>query len=93
MTSPSVSVLIKGVTAYGAPRKPKEMFRVGEIHKIFRCLSLDKMIDIRKRASQITPYSDEDDILSVLKTIETKKNLLIFSHIHSLLMKKLNYLK
>ena len=78
LTSPSVSVPIKGVTAYGALRKPKETFRVGEIHKIFRCLSLDKMIDIRKRASQITPYSDEDDILSVLKTIETKKNLLIF---------------
>ncbi|WP_148887042.1 hypothetical protein [Streptococcus sp. Marseille-P6264] len=77
LASPSVSVPCKGVTAYGPPREPNKNFRVGEIHKIFRSLTLDDMLYLRENQNN-KPLCDEVDILDVLNTIETEKNLLLF---------------
>ena len=77
LASPSVSVLCQGVTAYSSPREPNKYFRVGEIHKIFRSLTLDDMLYLRENQNK-KPLSDEIDILDVLNTIETEKNLLLF---------------
>lgn len=77
LASPSVSVPCKGVTAYGSPREPNKNFRVGEIHKIFRSLTLDDMLYLRENQNN-KPLCDEVDILDVLNTIETEKNLLLF---------------
>lgn len=77
LAGPNVSVPYKGVTAYSSPREPNKNFRVGEIHKIFRSLTLDDMLYLRANQNK-KPLSDEIDILDVLNTIETEKNLLLF---------------
>jgi len=46
------------------------------IFAAFRGLTLDKLLEIRN--SDIKKYGVENDILEVLKTLETKKNILLF---------------
>ena len=77
LASPSISVLIPGVVAYGTPREPNKDFSGGEIHKIFRSLTLNDMLHIRKNEHRQS-LSEEDDIFNVLNNIETEKNLLLF---------------
>ncbi|EHG11256.1 hypothetical protein [Streptococcus intermedius] len=77
LASPSISIPHKGIIAYGTPREPNKYFEVGEIHKIFRPLTLDNMLRLRENQHR-RPLSKEDDILNVLNTIETEKNLLLF---------------
>lgn len=78
LASPSVSVPLKGVTAYGPPRKTDSEFRVGQIHNIFKGLSLKELITFRKEHDHIKSLDDNADILNVLTTVETNKNILLF---------------
>lgn len=77
LTSPSITILSEGVTAYGISRKPNKDFQGSQIHKIFRSLTLESMLQLREK-KQKKSLSLEDDILNVLNTIETPKNLLLF---------------
>ena len=77
LTSPSITVLSEGITAYGISREPNKVFQGSQIHKIFRSLTLDYMLQLREKQYR-KALSIEDDILNVLNTIETKKNLLLF---------------
>lgn len=77
LTSPSITILSEGITAYGISREPNKVFQGSQIHKIFRSLTLDNMLQLREKKYR-KALSIEDDILNVLNTIETKKNLLLF---------------
>ena len=77
LASPSISIPTPGVISYSTSREPNKDFRVGEIHKIFRSLTLNDMLYIRKN-KPVQPLCEEEDIFNVLNTIETEKNLLLF---------------
>ena len=77
LTSLSISVDSDGIIMYGVPQRPNEDFIVTEIHKLFRPLSLTDMKNIRHK-QQIKELSFGGDIRSVLKIMETQKNLLLF---------------
>ena len=77
ITSPSITILSEGITAYGISRKPNKDYQGSQIHKIFRSLTLESMLQLREK-QQRKSLSLEDDILNVLNTIETPKNLLLF---------------
>lgn len=78
LACPCVSVPCKGVTAYGPPRETGSEFRVGQIHNIFKDLSLEKLVTFRKNHNSVNSLNDEADILNVLTTVETQKNILLF---------------
>lgn len=77
LTSPSITKLSEGVTAYGISREPNKDYQGSQIHKIFRSLTLDSILQLQESQHRKS-LSIEDDILNVLNTIETKKNLLLF---------------
>ena len=87
LTSPSITILSEGITAYGISREPNKDYQGSQIHKIFRSLTLDSMLQLRENQYRKS-LSIEDDILNVLNTIETPKNLLLFFPINSILKKK-----
>ncbi|MBN2962101.1 MAG: hypothetical protein JTJ15_06470 [Streptococcus sp.] len=78
LASPSVSVPCEGVIAYGRPRKTGKEFRVGQIHNIFKELSLEELLMFRKKHNKLRSIDDTADILNVLTTVETNKNILLF---------------
>ena len=78
LASQSVSVYCKGITAYGPPREPGAEFRVGQIHNIFKELSLEELVRFRKNHKPMKFIDDNADILNVLTTVETNKNVLLF---------------
>lgn len=78
LASPSVSVPFKGVTAYGPPRETGLEIRVGQIHNIFKDWSLEELVKFRKNHDHVKFLDDDADILNVLTTVETNKNILLF---------------
>lgn len=77
LTSNSVSTLNNGLTAYGLPRNEGKSEKVSEIHTLLRPLNLNMLFEIRNSTIKYEPLSDEYEIIKVLNTIETQKNILL----------------
>lgn len=79
LASTSVTVHGKGeIISYGPPRQAGTEFRVGQIHNIFKELSLEELVTFRKNHKPMKSIDDNADILNVLTTVETNKNVLLF---------------
>ena len=78
MTSNSVTNAIPGVTLYGVPRTIGVEYTATWTHVLFRFKKLDDLLTIRCNEDNIVPKTDDYDVLNILKTMETKKNLLLF---------------
>ena len=65
-----------GVTFFCGSKKADGHVQATRIYAAFRGLTLNDLSEIRN--SDVKKYGVENDILEVLKTLETKKNLLLF---------------
>ena len=73
--SPQIYTM-NGVTSFGRSKKVNSFIRSTRIFAVFRQWSLDDLIRIRD--SNNKQYGEENDVHTVLKTLEVKKNLLLF---------------
>lgn len=88
------SVLAKGVMSLNPPKLSKGNIKATNIHVILRKYSYSQLCELRR----LNPKGNglENDICHLLKTLEKKKNLLLFFHIFLVLipiivLKKLVY--
>jgi hypothetical protein len=73
--STSITRINDAIMVFGRPKKDKP-FKATQIHVALRSFSLEELKEIRNKP--IRKQGIEQDILSVLNTLEKKKNLLLF---------------
>lgn len=74
--SPQISKIAEGATAFGASKVKGGKVTSTYIYAAFRGLSYEKLEEIRNSISKVSGI--ENDIRTVLETLEIRKNLLLF---------------
>lgn len=76
LLSPQIYKVLEGVVLYGDSKKKNTTLKASRVFAVFRDYTLGELYQLR--AMNVKEHSIENDIVSVLKVLETQKNILLF---------------